>query len=133
MRISDWSSDVCSSDHQRHAKIDGLARSDHAFGNDVATHDAAEDVDQDGLDAFVLEHDLEGFCDLLGSSAAAHVQEVGRLAAEQLDGVHGGHGQACAVDQAADVAVQLDVGQVELAGFDFSRVFFGQEIGRAHV
>ncbi len=47
-------------------------------------------------------------------------------AAEQFDGVHGGHGQARAVDQAADVAVQADVGQVELAGFDFGRVFFVQ-------
>src|SRR3546814_21054376 len=28
---------------QRHAKVDGLARGDHAFGDDVTTHDAAED------------------------------------------------------------------------------------------
>src|SRR5690606_28276168 len=111
---------------QRHTEVHGLARGDHAFGNDVATHDAAEDVDQDGLDAVVLEHDLERFGDLLGRGAAADVQEVGRLAAEQLDGVHGGHGQAGAIDQAADIAVQLDVGQVELAGFDLGGVFFGQ-------
>src|SRR5690606_14425467 len=82
------------------------------------------DVDQDRLHAFVLQHDLEGFGDLLGRSAAAYVQEVGGLATEQLDGVHGGHGQAGAIHQAADVAVELDVGQVELAGFDFGGIFF---------
>src|SRR5690606_28507273 len=103
---------------------DGLARGNHALGDDVAAHDAAEDVDQDGLHAFVLEHDLERFGDFLGRGAAADVEEVGRLAAEQLDGVHGGHGQTGAVDQAADVAVELDVGQVELAGLDFGGVFF---------
>src|SRR5690606_32199451 len=123
-------------DDQRHVQVDGLARGDHAFGDDVAAHDAAEDVDQDGLHALVLEHDLEGFGHFLGRGAAANVQEVGRLAAEQLDGVHGGHGQAGAVDQAADVAVELDVGQVELAGFDFSGIFFvevavGDDLGVA--
>jgi hypothetical protein len=79
----------------------------------------------------VLQHDLEGFGHLLRGGAAAHVQEVGRLGAEQLDGVHGGHGQAGAVHQAADVAVQRDVGQVELAGFDFGRVFF-VEVAQGH-
>src|SRR5690606_7475723 len=111
-------------DHQRHVQVDRLARGDHAFGDDVAAHDAAKNVDQNGLHALVLEHDLEGFGDFLGRGAAADVQEVGGLAAEQLDGVHGGHGQAGAVDQAADVAVELDVGQIELAGLDFSRVLF---------
>src|SRR5690606_9192514 len=38
-------------DHQRHVQVDGLASGDDAFGDDIATHDAAEDVDQDGLDA----------------------------------------------------------------------------------
>src|SRR5690606_3271451 len=62
----------------------------------------------------------------LGRCSAAYVQEVGRLAAEQLDRVHGGHGQACAVDQAANIPVKLDISQVKLAGFDFGRLFFGQ-------
>src|SRR5690606_915071 len=104
----------------------GLAGGDHTFGDGVALHDAAEDVDQDALHFRVLQHDLEGFGDLLGRGATAHVQEVGRLAAKQLDGVHGRHGQAGAVHQAANVAVQADVGQVELGGLDFSRIFFVQ-------
>jgi len=40
----------------------------------------------------------------------------------ELDDVHGGHGQTSAVDQAADVAVQLNVVEVELAGGHLSGV-----------
>ena len=123
-------------DHQRHGQADRLGSSDHAFGNGVALHDAAEDVDQDGLHVLVLQHDLEGFGHLLGGGTAAHVEEVGRLAAVQLDRVHGGHGQAGTVHQAADVAVQADVGQVELGSLDFSRILFvqvavGHDLGMA--
>ena len=46
-----------------------------------------------------------------------------------LDGVHGGHGQAGTVDEAGDVAVELDVVQVELAGFDLA---FGFLVEVAH-
>ena len=35
--------------HQRHLEADLLHRRDDAFGDDVASHDAAEDVDQDAL------------------------------------------------------------------------------------
>src|SRR5574343_254038 len=113
-------------DDQRHGQVGFLGRRDDTGSDGVATHDAAEDVDQDALDLRVLEHDLEGFGNLLGRGAAADVQEVGRLGAEQLDGIHGGHGQAGTVHQTADVAVERDVGEVELGGFDFVGVFFVQ-------
>ena len=45
----------------------------------------------------------------------AHVKEVGGGAAMELDDVHGGHGQPCPVDHAADAAVQPYVVQVVLA------------------
>ena len=35
--------------HQRHLQADVLDGRDHALGDDVAAHDAAEDVDQDAL------------------------------------------------------------------------------------
>src|SRR5690606_23021381 len=113
-------------DDQRYAEIDGLARGNYAFGDNVATHDAAEDVDQYGFDTLVLEHDLEGFGDFFRRGAAADIKEVGRLAAKQLDGVHGCHGQARTIDQAANIAVELNVCQVELAGFYFSGILFVQ-------
>ena len=52
----------------------------------------------------VAGDELEGLLDLVGGGAAAHVQEVGRGAAVQLDDVHRRHGQAGAVHHAADVA-----------------------------
>ena len=58
--------------------------------------------------------DLEGRRHLLLGGAAADVEEVGGLAAVELDDVHRRHGQAGAVDHAADVAVELDVVEVVL-------------------
>ena len=103
-------------------ELDLLGRRDDAAGDHVAAHDAAEDVDQDALHAGVGEQDPEGRGHPLLGGAAAHVQEVGRLAAVVLDDVHGGHGQAGAVDHAADVAVELDVVEVELGGLHLERL-----------
>ena len=63
--------------------------------------------------------------DLLRARAAAHLEEIGRITAEMLDDIHCGHGETRAVDETGNVAVQLDVIQVELARFDFQwRVVF---------
>jgi hypothetical protein len=70
--------------HQRHLQID-FARGGHdALGDDVAAHDAAEDVDENAFDRRVGKDDLEGGGDLLLRSAAADVAEIGRLAALSL-------------------------------------------------
>src|SRR5690606_13431793 len=71
--------------NKRHTEVYSLACSDNALGDNVATHDAAEDINQNGFDAFVLKHDLEGFGHFFGRSATANVEEVGGLAAKQLD------------------------------------------------
>lgn len=47
---------------------------------------------------------------------AANIQEVGRLSPVQLDDVHGCHGQPGAIDEAANVPVQLDVVERVLGG-----------------
>ena len=100
-----------------------LARGgDDAVGDHVAVHDAAEDVDQDALHLRVAEDDLEGRGDLLLGGAAADVEEVRGLAAVELDDVHGGHGEAGAVHQAGDVAVELDVVEPVLGGRDFGGI-----------
>ncbi len=64
---------------QRNLEADFLDRGDHAFGDDVAAHDAAEDVDQDAFDIRVGGDDLERRRDLLLGGAAADVEEVGGL------------------------------------------------------
>ncbi len=111
--------------HQRNLQADLLDRGDHALGDDVAAHDAAEDVDEDALHLRVRGDDLERLGDLLLGGAAAHVEEVGRLRAVELDDVHRRHGEARAVDHAADLAVERDVVEVVLGGFEFLGVFLG--------
>ena len=48
-------------------------------GDQVAAHDAAEDVDQDRAHLRVREDQLEGRGHALGGRAAADVEEVGGL------------------------------------------------------
>ena len=64
----------------------------------------------------------KAFGDRLLRRRAADVEEVGRLRAVELDDVHRRHRQAGAVDHAADLAVELDVVEVELRGLDLERV-----------
>ena len=104
-------------------ELDLLGRCDHAAGDHVAAHDAAEDVDQHTLDRRVGEQDAECSGHPLLGGAAADVEEVGRLAAVVLDDVHGRHRKPGAVDHAADVAVELDVVEVELRGLDLEWLF----------
>ncbi len=106
---------------------------DDTAGDDVAIHDTAEDIDEDGLDVGVLEDDAEGCGDLLGGGAAADVEEVGGLAAVVTDDIHGAHGESRAIDEAGDIAVELDIIQFMLAGFGFEGGFLadiaeGQEV-----
>src|SRR5436305_7199122 len=62
--------------HQRHLQSDFFHRGDHALGDDITFHDAAEDVDQDALHVGIGGDDLEcrGNLGLVG--AAADIEEV---------------------------------------------------------
>ena len=119
---------------QRHRQVGFTHRGDDAVGDGVALHDAAEDVDQDALHLRILQHDLERLGDLLGGCAAADVEEVRGLGAEQLDGVHGRHREPGAVHEAADVAVERDVRKIELRRLDLGGVLLvevahGDDVG----
>ena len=109
-------------DDQRHVQVDLAGGGDHALGDHVAAHDAAEDVDQDALDVGVLEDDLERRRHALLGGAAADIEEVRGRGAIELDDVHGGHGEARAVHHAADLAVELDVVQRVLGGLGLGRI-----------
>ena len=65
--------------------------------------------------------------------AAADVEEVRRLHAVELDDVHRRHGEAGAVDHAADRAVERDVVEIVLRGFDLLGVLFGDVAQCRHV
>ena len=111
---------------QRNLKADRLYRRDHAARDDVAFHDAAEDVDQNALHLRVGGDDLERRRHLLLGGAAADIEEVRRLFAVKLDDVERRHGKAGAVDHAADGAVEGDVGEIVLGCLDFLGILFGQ-------
>src|SRR6266516_1922823 len=98
---------------------------DDSLGNDVATHDASENVDEDTFDVAILENDLERLGDLFPGGSPPNVEEVGGLAANLVKNVEGRHGEPGAVYHAADVPLQLDVGEVVLAGIDFEGVELG--------
>src|SRR3954452_5210927 len=111
-----------------------ISRGGHHPGSQaVHPQDAAEDVDEDGLYILVGEQDLERVLDLFLAGAAAHIQEVGRTTACVLNDVHGGHGQAGAVYHAGDRAIQLDVVERVLAGFNLQGILFGGVAQRFYV
>ena len=64
-----------------------LERGDQAVGDLVAAGDAAEDVEQHGLDVRVGEDQLDRLLDRLGVGAAAGVEEVRGRAAGAGDDV----------------------------------------------
>jgi hypothetical protein len=103
-----------------------LARGGHdAISDDIAVHDAAEDIDENAADVWIGQDDLKGGGNLFLRRAAADIEEVRGPAAVVLDDVHGGHGQAGAIDQAGDVPIKTDVVEIVLAGRDFAWIFFG--------
>lgn len=95
---------------------------DEAGGDVVAADNTAKDVDKDGSDLGVAGDELKGLLDGSRGSTATNVQEVGGLATVQLDDVHGGHGQTSTVDEAANIAVELDEVQARLGSANLIRV-----------
>ena len=109
---------------ERHLEADGL-RARHDCARDlVALHDAAEDVDEDALHVWVAENDAERFRDGFFARTAANVEEVRRFATVEFDDVHRCHREACAVHEAADVAIERDVGKTKLVRADFRGILF---------
>ena len=120
-------------DDERDVEVGFLRGGDDAGGDDVAVHDAAENVDEDAFDLRIAEDDFEGCGDLLLRRTAADIEEVGGFAAVELDDVHRGHGEAGTVDETGDVAVETDVVEAEFTRGDFARIFFGRVTHRGDV
>src|SRR5579863_6646318 len=105
--------------HRLAPRVQHADRRHDAVRHRVAGGDAAEHVDQDGAHRRVGQHDFQAVGHHLGRRAAADVEEVRRPHTAELftgvgDHVQGGHDQAGAVANDADLAVQLDV--VEMLG-----------------
>ena len=70
--------------HERHADLHLAHGFNDPLGDDVATHDAAEDVDQNAFHVGIGEDDLEGFGDPLLRGAAADIEEIRRVSPSSL-------------------------------------------------
>ena len=81
----------------------------NTFGNDVAFHNAAEDIDQDNFDFRLSQHDFKSRRNFFRRSSSSDIKEVIRLTAEQFDRVHGRHCETGAVNQTRDITVELNV------------------------
>jgi hypothetical protein len=79
------------SHHHRHRHADVLDGIDDAIGDQVAAHDAAEDVDQDRAHLWIGQDQLKRRGHAIAGRTAADVEKVRRPAAVQLDQVHGRH------------------------------------------
>src|SRR4051812_22692042 len=73
----------------------------------------------------VAKQDFKRVGNLFFIGATTDVEKVRGIATGKLDDVHGSHGESSAVHHATDIAVQLDVVETVLRGFDFERIFFG--------
>ena len=88
------------------------------------------------FDVRVGGNDLERGGDLVLRGPAADVEEVRRALAIELDDVHGRHGEAGAIDHAADRAFERDIVEIVLGGLDLLGVLLafvaqGDNIGMA--
>ena len=109
----------------RSAQTHLLHNVDQTLSDGVTADDTTEDVDEDGGDLGVAGDQLKGALDSGGGSTTTDVKEVGGAAAVQLDDIHGGHGKTGTVDQAANVAVQLDEVQAVLGSLDLIGILLG--------
>src|SRR5579863_7563960 len=109
---------------KRNLKANLLHSGDHPLGDDVAAHDAAKNIDEYPLNVGIGGDDLERSRDFVLRRAAANVEKIRRTFPIELDDVHGRHGEAGAVDHASDRAVESDVVEIVLGGFDLLGVFF---------
>ena len=94
--------------HDRRSQIHAFHHTDQALRNGITPDNTAKDIHENRRHFRVRRDKVKRLLDSLRCGAAADVEEVGGLAAVELDDVHGGHGKASAVDEAADVAVEFD-------------------------
>jgi len=92
---------------------------DDARGEVIASENTAKDVDENGFDFRIVIEKLEGFSELFALSTATDIEEVGGLTSVELDDIHGGHSETSTIDEATDVAANVNVVQIEVFGVCF--------------
>ena len=107
----------------RHIDAHFLNRTNNAFCNQIASDDAAKDIDQHGLHVFIRENNFERFGDPLLGGATPDIEEIGRRTAVEFNDVHGAHCQSCAINHAANGAIEGHVVEFPLCGVGLPLVF----------
>ena len=91
-----------------------LRRADDAARDHIATHDAAENVNQYSAHVFVREQNLEGCFDARLRCAAADIQKIRGFAARGVLMMSiVAIAKPAPFDHARDVAIELDVVQIK--------------------
>merc|ERR1719186_79885 len=101
-------------DNKRNLQFNRLAGIDYSVSNSSTVHNTPEYINKDCFHPFILCDDAERLLNLVLLDTPSNIQEVGWLSSIQFDDVHGSHSQACSINQAANVSVQLDIVQVVL-------------------
>src|SRR6202049_871067 len=114
--------------HERLGDVQLVARGDDAASDFVPSRDPAEHVDEDPAHLGVEQHHLERVAHALRVRTPTDVEKVSGLAAVLLDEVERVHRQTCAVTDAADVAIEVHVGEAALACLDLERVIPGATV-----
>ncbi len=94
--------------HDRRPQIHSLHHTDQPLRNSIAPYYTAEDIHKYGRNFRIACNEVEGLLNGLRCGASTNIKKVGWLSAVQLDDVHCCHCKAGAVDEAADITVELD-------------------------
>src|SRR5699024_2098528 len=79
--------------YQRHIEVNRFAGSYHPSGDNVTTHNAAKNINQNSYDIFITKHDFKCLSHFFGTRPPTYIKKVSGFATKQLNRVHGSHGQ----------------------------------------
>lgn len=96
--------------------LDDVECLQETFRHIVATRDATEDIDEDGVDVLVGKQQFHGFHNLLGVRRATDVEEIGGLPTIEFDHIHRRHGQSGSVDHTSDLTPEVDIAEAVVLG-----------------
>merc|ERR1712061_943828 len=92
----------------------------------VASRDSSKDIHKDRLHVWVTADNLERGCHGFHVCSTTNIKKVCRRTTQQAKQVHCGHGKASTIDHARNIAVKLNVVQVEFLSLDLNRILLRQ-------
>jgi len=98
----------------------------------VTTQNTTENINENSLNWLIVVKKFQGCGQRFSLSWTSNIKEVGGRSTVKIDNVHGAHGEASTVDEAANVAANVNVVKVKLFGVSFlgiilSKIFLVSE------